>query len=111
MFLGHVWSANVFRSFLPSSDHHARPQGVFDGACGTKLDHGVTAVGYGRAGGKDYWIVKNSWGTRWGEGGYIRMRRNVAARTGKCGIAMDAYYPVKKRKAGMLPLLEMVLDA
>jgi C1A family cysteine protease len=88
-----------------------RVQGVFDGACGTKLDHGVTAVGYGSAGGKNYWIVKNSWGTGWGEGGYIRMRRNVAAPTGMCGIAMDAYYPVKNHKAPGMPLLEMVLAA
>ena len=70
-------------------------QGVFDGACGTKLDHGVTAVGYGSAGGKDFWIVKNSWGPKWGEAGYIRMRRNVAAPTGKCGIAMDAYPAIR----------------
>ncbi|RLN11487.1 zingipain-2-like [Panicum miliaceum] len=93
-------------------DFQLYKSGVFDGACGTKLDHGVTAVGYGSAGGKDFWIVKNSWGTGWGEGGYIRMRRNVAAPTGKCGIAMDAYYPIKNRKAADgMPLMEMVLAA
>nr|CAB3471248.1 unnamed protein product [Digitaria exilis] len=75
-------------------------KGVFDGACGTKLDHGVTAVGYGRTGRKDYWIVKNSWGPKWGEAGYILMARNVAKPQGKCGIAMDSSYPVKNRRRG-----------
>ncbi|KAG0528037.1 hypothetical protein BDA96_06G284200 [Sorghum bicolor] len=71
--------------------------GVFTGRCGTSLDHGVVAVGYGTEadGGRDYWLVRNSWGADWGEGGYIRMERNVGARAGKCGIAMEASYPVK----------------
>jgi hypothetical protein len=45
--------------------------GVFNGPCGTQLNHAVLAVGYNA----QSWIVKNSWGTGWGSGGYIYMAR------------------------------------
>ncbi|KAG4967930.1 hypothetical protein AAZX31_12G122400 [Glycine max] len=68
--------------------------GIFTGKCGTDIDHSVTVVGYGKArGGNKYWLVKNSWGTEWGEKGYIRMKRDIRAKEGLCGIATGALYP------------------
>ncbi|KVH95965.1 Cysteine peptidase, asparagine active site-containing protein [Cynara cardunculus var. scolymus] len=76
------------------SDFQFYSSGVFTGECGTELDHGVTAVGYGTSEeGTKYWLVKNSWGTSWGEEGYIMMQRDVDAKEGLCGIAMQASYP------------------
>ncbi|MQM02135.1 hypothetical protein Taro_034899, partial [Colocasia esculenta] len=68
--------------------------GIYKAPCETNRDHAVTIVGYGSEAGEDYWIIKNSWGTTWGEGGFMKLLRNISDRRGKCGIAMGSVYPI-----------------
>jgi len=66
--------------------------GVFNNTkCGTTLDHAVLAVGYGFEDNQNYWLVKNSWGTSWGENGYIKIAAVDGA--GICGIQEGPLFP------------------
>ena len=67
-----------------------------DPNCGDDLDHGVLVVGYGYDAFWDmnYWIVKNSWGSSWGDNGYIRIRKDISDPNGLCGIAIDPSIPM-----------------
>merc|ERR1712172_318216 len=57
-------------------------KGVFDTCSSTQMNHAVTVVGYGTENGNPYWVVKNSWGANWGDGGYIKIARGNS----ECGI-------------------------
>merc|ERR1712018_119141 len=58
----------------------------------TRVNHAVLAVGYGAdASGTPYWTVKNSWGTGWGDNGYILMRRNY---NNMCAVASTPAYAI-----------------
>jgi hypothetical protein len=80
-----------------SMDFQLYKSGVFTGKCGTNLDHGVLLVGYT----PDSYILKNSWGTSWGDRGYIYLGKGIDPATGnkyngghgQCGVLMEASYP------------------
>ena len=55
------------------------------------VNHAVLAVGYGETeDGTKYWIIKNSWGAKWGDEGFFKMLRGE----NMCGISVCASYPV-----------------
>merc|ERR1719183_775247 len=71
--------------------------GVFDDSrCGTSLDHAVTLVGYGTEGGQGYYLMRNSWGSSWGESGYMKMAM-TGDNEGTCGVQMDAVAPTANK--------------
>jgi C1A family cysteine protease len=66
--------------------------GVFSNSrCGTTLDHAVLVVGYGTENGVEYWLVKNSWNTTWGENGYIKLAI-TGDDEGTCGVQSDPQF-------------------
>jgi hypothetical protein len=70
----------------------------FDTACMWKpqdLDHSMMLVGYGSEAGGDYWLVRNSWSTHWGDAGYVKIARDNHG----CGAATDALVAVVDAEA------------
>ena len=61
--------------------------GIISHGCGSRLDHGVLAVGYGGDGDLMYILVKNSWGPSWGDQGYVKIAPD------QCGVTLQPSYP------------------
>ena len=71
---------------------HAYSSGIFDDEeCGIELTHTVLITGYGSESGVNSWILKNSWGTSWGEKGYMRLKINASG-YGVCGLTYYNLY-------------------
>ena len=58
---------------------------IFNGKCGKKINHAILIVGYS----EKYWIIKNSWGTKWGNNGFFRLPRGK----NMCGVNTLAGVP------------------
>jgi len=77
------------------SSFQSYKSGILSSGCGTQLDHGVLAVGYGKDLAREeffqsYWLVKNSWGTSWGDAGYIKISSSTSD---TCGVLKQPVYP------------------
>lgn len=69
---------------------------MYSARCGTDLDHGVLVTGYSLDADTPYFLVKNSWGSSWGEDGFFRLALNRNQDDGQCGITKAPSYPVIK---------------
>lgn len=67
--------------------------GIYHGPCALHTSHAVTIVGYGEEKGVKYWLFKNSYGTTWGDKGYMKIIREDGESAGHCGIAINPVYP------------------
>ena len=79
-----VYFNGAVQSSISAEDQSFREYkgGIYEGCSSSITNHGVLLVGYGSEDGTDFWILKNSWGENWGEGGFMRMRRGVR----ECGV-------------------------
>jgi len=67
--------------------------GIFnnDSCGGSMLDHAVMLVGWGIENSTEYWILRNSWATTWGEEGYMRLE--IKDGMGYCGVNSQPQAP------------------
>ncbi|KAF4353196.1 hypothetical protein F8388_014664 [Cannabis sativa] len=78
-----------FKLYDPSS-------GIYTGddCDNSPINHAITIVGYGEEDGIKYWLAKNSWGSTWGDNGYVKILRGGQSPQGVCQINNYASYPI-----------------
>ena len=97
-----IWFTNKTRDAL-----YAYKSGVFNGCTPRGVNstngHVVAVVGYGKENKQDYWLIKNSWASNWGEKGFLKLRRGVdACAVGReIGVIKCGPYPTKVRVAAL----------
>jgi len=67
-------------------------RGIFNWQCSSVPNHAVVLVGYGSEGNVGYWIIRNSWGDWWGEGGHMRIMENIN-NSNSCLVGSSGYLP------------------
>lgn len=91
--MAHLANVGPLAVAVDASRWSSYSSGVFDGcsfSANIGLNHAVQMVGYGTdAAEGDYWLVRNSWGSRWGEDGYIKLKRQSAQECGTNSTPMD----------------------
>jgi len=120
--MNHLANVGPLAVSVDASLWHSYRGGVFAGCSFNQnigLNHVVQLAGYGTdAADGDYWLVRNSWGSSWGEAGYIRLQRQTEAQCGvdstpldgtacvggmgsdeqyvcgQCGVLFDVSYPM-----------------
>jgi KDEL-tailed cysteine endopeptidase len=88
-----VFERPVAIGIAASGDFMNYKNGIFSGSCPGGRDHAVVLVGYGSQNGQNFWILRNSWNTGWGENGYMRIARGGHGNDGICLLATDPSVP------------------
>jgi hypothetical protein len=98
LFLFQIATYGAAVSYLYASDRAFGnyANGIFSGCTNKTINHAVLVYGYGTENGIDYWLVKNSWGSNWGNGGTIKILRG----TNECGIGKYCYAAQCEKTSG-----------
>jgi hypothetical protein len=101
----------VASGFIVYPDFYDYTGGIYEwNNIGPKISaHAIVIVGWGEEKGKKYWIIRNSWGKKWGEGGYFRMIRGVnhCELEENCVTGVpDFFYPLGYVSPGSFPFSE-----
>jgi len=78
-----VQDAGIVAAAIDATKLHSYDDGIISASgCSTSTNHFVNIIGWGKNGSTEYWLVRNSWGSWWGESGYFR----IVTGSNACGI-------------------------